>query len=456
MSQFDKNDVEAVGLVKFDFLGLTTLTILDWTLRYVRRLDPAVDARRWRRSRSTIATAYRLFAAANTTAVFQFESRGMRDLLKRARPDRFEDIIALVALYRPGPMDLIPDFIERKHGRQRVEYLDPRLEPILGADLRDHGVPGAGDADRAGDRRLQRSAAPICCGARWARRSPRRWRSTATSSSPARRRTACRARSANELFDLMEKFAGYGFNKSHAAAYALVAYQTAYMKAHHPAAFMAANCSAVMDDTDKVQQFHADAIANGLKVLPPDINAGEYRFVPVDARTIRYGLGAIKGTGESAIGAIVKAREEGGPFADLFDFCERIDKRVVNRRVRRGAGARRRVRRASTITARACSPRSASRSRPPSSASATPSRSACSATPTAGRATGPRRSTRPGGTSSAGSPRRRPRSASTSPGIRSWRSGASSRRSSAARSPRSPRGTSRSSSPAWSSRRAPR
>jgi len=140
------------------------------------------------------------------------------------------------------------------------------------------------------------------------------------------------ARRANELFDLMEKFAGYGFNKSHAAAYALVAYQTAYMKAHHAAAFMAANLSAVMDDTDKVQQFHQDAVANGLRILPPDVNAGEYRFVPVDAGTIRYGLGAVKGTGESAIGATLRARTEGGPFADLFDFCERVDKRIVNRR----------------------------------------------------------------------------------------------------------------------------
>jgi DNA polymerase-3 subunit alpha len=140
-------------------------------------------------------------------------------------------------------------------------------------------------------------------------------------------------RIAHELFDLMAKFAGYGFNKSHAAAYALVAYQTAYMKAHHPAAFMAANFSAVMDDTDKVQQLHADALANGLAVLPPDVNAGEYRFVPVDAKTVRYGLGGIKGTGESAIAAIVAAREQGGPFRDLFDLCRRVDKRVVNRRV---------------------------------------------------------------------------------------------------------------------------
>src|SRR6185295_15074387 len=137
---------------------------------------------------------------------------------------------------------------------------------------------------------------------------------------------------ATQLFDLMEKFAGYGFNKSHAAAYALLAYQTAYMKAHHASAFVAANLSAVMDDTDKVRQFHEDGVANGLTILPPEVNASEYRFVPVDAGTIRYGLGAVRGTGESAISAILEARRR-KPFTDLFDFCSRVDRRIVNRRV---------------------------------------------------------------------------------------------------------------------------
>ena len=330
VSQLDMKGVEAVGLVKFDFLGLTTLTILDWTIRYARRLDPSTPL-----SLAALPLddkdTYRVFQAANAAAVFQFESRGMRDLLKRARPDRFEDLIALVALYRPGPMDLIPDFIERKHGRQRVEYLDPRLESILGPT---YGVMvyqeqvmqiaqviggySLGSADllrRAMGKKLPEEMAThrdaFVAGA-------------AASGVPQRK--------ANELFDLMEKFAGYGFNKSHAAAYALVAYQTAYMKAHHTAAFIAANLSALMDDTDKVQSLYQDAVANGLKMLPPDVNAGEYRFVPVDAKTIRYGLGAVKGTGESAITAILEARAAGGPFADLFDFCERIDRRIVNRR----------------------------------------------------------------------------------------------------------------------------
>ena len=327
ISQFDMKDVERIGLVKFDFLGLTTLTILDWALRSIRAMGspefvlekiPLDDPR-----------AYAVFANANTTAIFQFESRGMRDLVKRARPDRFEDIIALVALYRPGPMELIPEFVERKNGK-RVEYLDPRLEPILkptygimvyqeqvmqiaqvlggyslgGADLLRRAM-GKKDAKEMAQQRDVFLAG-------------------------AEKNHLPRAK-AILLFDLMEKFAGYGFNKSHAAAYALIAYQTAFLKVHYPAAFMAANLSAVMDDTDKVHQFHEDALANGLKVLPPEVNSGEYRFVPVDAKTIRYGLGAVKGTGESAIAAILAARQD-GPFGDLFDFCARVDKRSVNRR----------------------------------------------------------------------------------------------------------------------------
>ena len=329
VSQLDKDDVEAIGLVKFDFLGLTTLTILDWTLRFIKRLDPM----------STVTldalplddpASYKVFQNANTSAIFQFESRGMRDLLKRARPDRFEDIIALVALFRPGPMDLIPDFIKRKHGLESVIYPDPRLEPILGSTYgimvyqeqvmqiaQSIGGYSLGSAD------LLRRA--------MGKKKPEEMAEHRGQFVDGAAKNHVSAPKANELFDLMEKFAGYGFNKSHAAAYALVAYQTAYFKAHYPAAFMAANLCAVMDDTDKVRQFYDDARENRLVVLPPDINASEYRFVPVDAETIRYGMGAVKGSGESAIGAIVKAREA-GPFVDLFDLCRRVDKRMVNRR----------------------------------------------------------------------------------------------------------------------------
>ncbi len=336
VSQLDKDDVEAAGLVKFDFLGLTTLTVLDWALRNIKRLDPA--------STLTLeqiplddAAAYRIFSSANTATVFQFESRGMRDLLRRARPDRFEDIIALVALYRPGPMDLIPEYCDRKHGKA-VEYPDPRVESILsetygimvyqeqvmqmaqivggyslgGADLLRRAMGKKKPEERAEQRGLFREGAA---------------------------KGGLTEHKADEIFDLMEKFAGYGFNKSHAAAYALVAYHTAWFKAHHPAPFMAANMSAAMDDTDKLCLFWQDALANGLKVLAPDINEGEYRFAPVDGTTIRYGLGAVKGTGESAISAIVRARDgvDGkggdGPFTDIFDLCQRVDKRIVNRRV---------------------------------------------------------------------------------------------------------------------------
>ncbi len=331
VSQFDKDDVEAVGLVKFDFLGLTTLTILDWTLKYIARLDPqaqvVLDA-----LPLDDAPTYQLFARANTTAVFQFESRGMRDLLKLARPDRFEDIIALVALYRPGPMDLIPEFCDRKHGRHAVEYPDPRVEEVLAET---YGIMVYQEqvmqmAQRVGGYSL--GGADLLRRA-MGKKKPEEMAKHRQIFAEGAAASGIDTAKANEMFDLMEKFAGYGFNKSHAAAYALVAYQTAWFKVHHAAAFFAANLSAVMDDADKVRALCEDARDNGLVVLPPDINAGEYRFVPIDARTIRFGLGAVKGTGEAAIDAIVAARGKGGAFRDLFDLCARVDKRMVNRRV---------------------------------------------------------------------------------------------------------------------------
>jgi DNA polymerase III subunit alpha len=328
ISQLDKDDVEAVGLVKFDFLGLTTLTVLDWAERYVRRLGEEAFA--LEKISLNDAQAYKLLSAGNTTAVFQLESRGMRDLIKRARPDRFEDVIALVALYRPGPMDLIPEYIERKHGK-RVEYLDPRLAPILGPT---YGIMVYQEqvmqiAQVIGGYSL--GGADLLRRAMGKKKAEEMAQQREIFVAGAQENGLPRAKAA-QLFDLMEKFAGYGFNKSHAAAYALLAYQTAYMKAHHASAFVAANLSAVMDDTDKVRQFHEDGVTNGLTILPPDVNASEYRFVPVDAGTIRYGLGGVRGTGEGAIEAIVEARRQ-KLFTDLFDFCSRVDKRIVNRRV---------------------------------------------------------------------------------------------------------------------------
>jgi DNA polymerase-3 subunit alpha len=331
ISQFDKDDIERIGLVKFDFLGLTTLTILDLTLKYVKQLDPAFAL-----TLETLplddAKTYDVFKQAATTAIFQFESRGMRELLKRAKPDRLEDLIALNALYRPGPMDLIPEYLERKLGRQRVEYLHPSIEPILSET---YGVmvyqeqvmriaQVVGGYSLGGADLLRRAMG---------KKKPEEMAKHRTIFVDGAGEKGVAADVATELFDHMEKFAGYGFNKSHSAAYAVVAYQTAYFKTHYPAAFMAANLSTVMDDTDKVRDLIDDCKALGLKVLPPDINAGSFRFEPVDAKTIRYGLGGIKGTGQGAIEAILAARHAGGPFSDLFDLCARVDKHVINRRV---------------------------------------------------------------------------------------------------------------------------
>ncbi len=336
VSQFDKDDVERAGLVKFDFLGLRTLTILAEAVRFVKEVE-AVDVDLDTLPLDDKPTYDRIFKTANTTAVFQFESRGMKDTLVQAKPDRLEDLIALNALYRPGPMDFIPNFIARKHGRERIVYPHPLLEKVVG------NTYGIMVYQEQVMQAAQVVAGYSLGGADLLRRAmgkkkPEEMAQQREIFVEGAGKNGIGADKANEIFDTMEKFAGYGFNKSHAAAYSLVAYQTAYLKCHHTAAFMAATLSSEMADTDKVQFFVADAVSCGLTFLPPDVNRSRYRFTPVDAKTIRYGLGAIKGTGESAIGAIARAREgadgiAGGDFADLFDFCKRIDKRVVNRRV---------------------------------------------------------------------------------------------------------------------------
>ena len=342
VSQFDKDDVEAAGLVKFDFLGLRNLTILDWAVRYVRQFNES------KRDFDIMALplddlqAYKLLSEGNTTAVFQLESRGMKELLKNLKPNTFEDVIAVLALYRPGPLEsgMVVDFVNRKHGRAEVDYFHKELEPVLkstygvivyqeqvmlisqiiggytlgGADLLRRAM-GKKNADEMAEHRAIFEKGAIEKG--------------------------YDADLAVKLFDLMEKFAGYGFNKSHSAAYALIAYQTAWLKAYHPAEFMAATLSSDMDDTDKVQIFWKDALANGVTVLPPDVNTSAYRFEPVvdehalqgrPPRTMRYGLGAIKGTGQGAVEEIIRTRTEGGPFVSLFDFCRRVDRQTVNRR----------------------------------------------------------------------------------------------------------------------------
>ncbi len=335
VSQFDKDDVEKAGLVKFDFLGLRTLTILAEAVRFVKEVeDIEVDIDRL--PLDDKPTYDRIFKTANTTAVFQFESRGMKETLIQAKPDRLEDLIALNALYRPGPMDFIPNFIARKHGRERIVYPHPLLERVAG------NTYGIMVYQEQVMQTAQVVAGYSLGGADLLRRAMGKKNAEEMAKQRAifvegAAKNGIGADKANEIFDTMEKFAGYGFNKSHAAAYSLVAYQTAYLKCHHPAAFMAATLSSEMADTDKVQFFVADAVSHGLTFLPPDVNRSRHRFTPVDAKTIRYGLGAIKGTGESAIGAMQRAREgvngKAGDFTDLFDFCKRIDKRVVNRRV---------------------------------------------------------------------------------------------------------------------------
>ena len=334
VSQFDKDDVEKVGLVKFDFLGLRTLTILDEAMGFVRAMNPDLKDFRLEDIPLDDRDTYALFASGNTTAVFQSESRSAKDLERRLKGDCFEDIVALMALNRPGPLQsgMVDDFILRKHGRQKAEYFHPDLEPVLKPTygvivyqeqvmlvaqiLAGYTLGGADLLRRAMGKKKPEEMA--------------KQRSIFLAGAESRGVSAALA---TQLFDLMEKFAEYGFNKSHSAAYALVAYQTAWFKRHHCAAFMAATLSSELADTDKVQLFYQDALANGIAFLPPDINASGYRFRPVDRSTIRYGLGAIKGTGESAISAIIKSREQEGPYTDLFEFCRRVDKRIVNRRV---------------------------------------------------------------------------------------------------------------------------
>ncbi|MBU3539893.1 DNA polymerase III subunit alpha [Polynucleobacter sp. UB-Tiil-W10] len=340
ISQFDKDDVEAIGLVKFDFLGLTTLTILAAAERWIKALH--TDRKDWNIGEIPLddEKAFDVLKRANTVAVFQLESRGMQGMLREAKPDRFEDIIALVALYRPGPMDLIPDFIERKHGRQKVEYPDPRIEPVLretyGIMVYQEQVMQMaqmiGGYSLGGADMLRRAMG---------KKKPEEMAQHRKIFSDGAKAGGITESKANEIYDLMERFAGYGFNKSHAAAYALLAYQTAWLKAYYPAEFMAANLSLAMDDTDKVKILYDDCLANNIRVFSPDINTGVYEFTPLRAPDaaqdssishIRYGLGAVRGTGEAAIESIVKARETGGPFKDLFDFCARVDRRQVNRR----------------------------------------------------------------------------------------------------------------------------
>lgn len=331
VSQFDKDDVEQIGLVKFDFLGLRNLTIIELAQKYIKDITGEdVDVAHLPLDDKD---AYKVFASANTTAVFQFESTGMKKMLVEAKPSKFEEIIAFVALYRPGPMDLIPDFIQRMHGA-KFEYLHPLLEPVLAPTygIMVYQEQVMQSAQVCGGYSL--GGADLLRRAMGKKKVEEMVAQRAMFVKGAAEKGLDEAK-ANEIFDYMEKFAGYGFNKSHAAAYALVAYHTAWLKAHHCAAYMAATMSTELDNTDQLKVFYDDCqdAKNGITFLPPDVNHGFYRFVPVSRKEIRYALGAIKGTGESAVNHIVEVREAGGPFTDLFDFCQRTDKKLVNKRV---------------------------------------------------------------------------------------------------------------------------
>ncbi len=336
VTQFDKDDVEAAGLVKFDFLGLRTLTILDWAVQTVNQQRTAVGEAPLDLSTIplTDVKTFDLLKRYQTTAVFQLESSGMKDLIRRLQPDCFEDIIALVALFRPGPLQsgMVDDFIDRKHGRAHIEYPHPALATILKPTygiilyqeqvmqiaqvLAGYSLGGADLLRRAmGKKDAEKMA---------------KQREGFVNGAKARQ---VESEIATYIFDLIDKFAGYGFNKSHSAAYALVSYQTAWLKEHYPAAFMAAVLSSDMDKTDKVVVFIEECRRMNLKLTPPAINTSEYRFTVGDLGEIRYGLGAIKGVGEGAIEALVRERQQGGVFRDLFDLCQRVDLRKLNRRV---------------------------------------------------------------------------------------------------------------------------
>jgi len=338
VTQFDKDDVEAAGLVKFDFLGLRTLTIIDRAVVIINRVlaEQGKPPLRIEALPMDDPQTYALLKSTRTTAVFQLESRGMKDLIRRLQPDCFEDIVALVALFRPGPLQsgMVEDFIDRKHGKidGPIDYLHPSLQPVLKATygvilyqeqvmqiaqvLAGYTLGGADLLRRAMGKKKPEEMA--------------KQRSVFIDGSVE---SGIDSAVAAHIFDLMEKFAGYGFNKSHSAAYALLTYQTAYLKAHFPAAFMAAVLSADMDHTDKVVTLIKECADMGLNVRPPDVNHSRYEFAVGDDKTIRYGLGAVRGVGQGAVEAIIDEREAHGPFTSLEDLCARLDLQRVNRRV---------------------------------------------------------------------------------------------------------------------------
>ncbi|SDS68934.1 DNA polymerase III, alpha subunit [Halopseudomonas litoralis] len=341
VTQFDKDDVESAGLVKFDFLGLRTLTIIDWAMETINRIraEEGKDALDINFIPLDDAPTYQMLQKAETTAVFQLESRGMKELIKKLKPDCLEDMIALVALFRPGPLQsgMVDDFINRKHGREQISYphpnyqypgLEPVLKPTYGIILYQEQVMQI----------AQVMGGYTLGGADMLRRAMGKKKPEEMAQQRQIFLEGCSGNNidadlAGNIFDLVEKFAGYGFNKSHSAAYGLVSYQTAWLKAHYPAPFMAAVLSADMHNTDKVVTLIEECRSMKLRMKAPDVNISEYKFTVDDSGSVVYGLGAIKGVGEGPVETIVRTRQQGGPFADLFDFCARVDLKRINKRV---------------------------------------------------------------------------------------------------------------------------
>ncbi|QGM81332.1 DNA polymerase III subunit alpha [Otariodibacter oris] len=340
VTHFDKNDVEYAGLVKFDFLGLRTLTIIKWALEMInqRLTKEGKDPVRIESIPLDDKKAFDLLLKSQTTAVFQLESRGMKDLISRLKPDCFEDIIALVALFRPGPLEsgMVQNFIDRKHGKEEVSYPDaqfqhaslkPILDPTYGIILYQEQVMQIAQVLAGytlGGADLLRRA--------MGKKKPEEMAAQREIFEKGAIENGVDGALAMKIFDLVEKFAGYGFNKSHSAAYALVSYQTLWLKAHYPAEFMAAVMTSELDNTDKIVGFYDECINMGLTVVPPDINTGKHRFSVNEKGEIVYGLGAIKGVGEGPVDALLEARNQGGFFKDLFDLTARVDLKKVNRR----------------------------------------------------------------------------------------------------------------------------
>ncbi|WP_404842697.1 DNA polymerase III subunit alpha [Colwellia sp. Bg11-12] len=341
VTQFDKNDVEDAGLVKFDFLGLRTLTILQWAIEMadVKLLKEGKAPIDISRIPLEDPASFKVLLKSETTAVFQLESSGMKSLIAKLKPDCFEDIIALVALFRPGPLQsgMVDNFIERKHGREVVSYPDatwqhidlkPILEPTYGIILYQEQVMQIAQVlagySLGGADMLRRAMG---------KKKPEEMAKQRAGFEQGAIDRGVDGELAMKIFDLVEKFAGYGFNKSHSAAYALVSYQTLWMKTHFPAPFMAAVMSADIDNTDKIVTLVDECGNMGIDLLPPDVNAGQYKFTVNEQDQIVYGIGAVKGVGEGPIEAIIAARELGGEFSDLFDFCARLDLKKINKRV---------------------------------------------------------------------------------------------------------------------------